>query len=371
MSMGPRNLGFIGPYWALAPPLHIFEFQDMSQGRVGGVRGTSPTSNDMTSDAEISYDTIKDVSSTDKSKPKKVNKKLNNNKKDDDIMLDMIHDIKSHFEKQLAEAKADFINQTTVMKAEFKGQVEALHQVIQDQNNTIIKLQIDAEELKKSCSFLTDETTSLKGYIKTNELSIDGVKKKHDQLIDKTCDLEDRSRRNNVVFYNIPESDDAQSEDCENIIVNVLKRQGFFRPDYAIEIDRAHRLGKREEDKTRPIIVRFTFYKDKEEVLKKGILFKGCNISASQDFSKITLGIHKQLRIHGKNAQDTLNNDKNQSMSIIKFKVTYRRVLLTYSSNKTLPAAPKFTKSFSLQYIEGNKNWFIPSARSTYSNVGR
>ena len=100
-------------------------------------------------------------------------------------------------------------------------------------------------------------------------------------------------------------------KDKSRKIVNILKTQGFFGPEYIIEIDHAHRLGKREEDKTRPIIVRFSFYKDKEVVLKKGILFKGWNITASQDFFKITLGIHKQLRAYAKHAKDTFNNDEN------------------------------------------------------------
>ena len=349
----------------------------MSSQRAGGVRDTSTASNVHTSDAEVSYDVINDIAngvSTEKPKRKK-EKKNNNNTNDDDIMLNTIRDIKVYYEKQLALAKSDFTEQTKVIKAEFKGQVEALHQVVQEKDKTILKLQLDVEDLKKSYSFLSDETTDLKGKIKTNEISIESTRKTNDHIVNKASDLEDRSRRNNIVFYNIPEqaSEDARMEDCEAKIEHFLKSRGFFQPQYGLEIDRAHRLGRKQqhEEKPRPVIVRFTFYKDKEAILNKGRLFMGSGISASQDFSKITLDIHKKLRDHAKNAQTSLNNIKNQNVSITHYKVTYRRVTLTYTSNKNTPTAAKFTRSFSLEHIEGNKNWHVPPTKNTYASVAK
>ena len=114
--------------------------------------------------------------------------------------------------------------------------------------------------------------------------------------------------------------------------------------------------------------MRFSFYKDKEKVIKSGKLFKGGYVTASEDFSKMTLGVHKQLRAHARDAQNALNNDEAQVNRITHYKVTYRRVVLTYSSNKGLSP---FTRSFSLDYIQGNDKWYIPPGRTTYSNVKR
>ena len=95
-----------------------------------------------------------------------------------------------------------------------------------------------------------------------------------------------------------------------------------------MELDRAHQIGRKDtqegSNRVRPLIVRFSFYKDKEVVLKKGYLFKGSNISASQDFSKMTIDLHKKLCNEAKKAQSILNDDPQQSKAIISYRVTYK-----------------------------------------------
>ena len=118
-------------------------------------------------------------------------------------------------------------------------------------------------------------------------------------------------------------------------MIDFLKGKDFFESEYTLEIDRAHRLGRKREDanlKPRPIIVRFSFFQDKEKVLKNGRLLRNCDVNVSEDFSKITLNLHKELRIHAKEAQNKLENDTTQDICIAHFKVTYRRILVTYHS---------------------------------------
>ena len=153
----------------------------------------------------------------------------------------------------------------------------------------------------------------------------------------------------------------------------MLKSRGFFKHDYTLEIDRAHRLGKRRQDeneKPRPIIMRFSFFKYKQQVIQKGKLFKGCEVAASEDYSKATINIHKQLRIEAKAAQSALEVDNEQFNSITHYKVTYRRVVLTYKK-KNNPSSPTYTKSFSLDYINSNKKWYLPATCTTYNGVQR
>ena len=268
-----------------------------------------------------------------------------------------------------------FDNKLLLMRTEFEGKINVLHEVINNKDNTIGELYTEIGELKQSYSFLSQETTMLVKKTKETEISLSTANKNHESLVDKTSDLEDRSRRNNIVFYNIPEStiNARESEDCDSIIINLLKSRGFFKGDYTLEIDRAHRLGRKQAGvgRPRPIIVRFSFYKDKELVMKNGRLFKGCEVNASEDYSKITLGIHKQLHTHAKDAKFALNNDDTQTISIVHHKVTYRRVVLTYKSNNNAASSPEFTRSFNLQYVLSNRKWFIPPTRNTYSNVQR
>ena len=196
----------------------------------------------------------------------------------------------------------------------------------------------------------------------------------HEELVDKASDLEGRSRRNNVIFYYIPEpsSDIKEPEDCDAKIMSLLKTRGFFEADYTLEIDRAHRLGKKRQgiqDRPRPVIVRFSFFKDKEQVIKNGKLLKGSNFVVSEDFSKITLEIHRQLRNNAKEAKTAIENDDNQNLFISYYKVTYRRVVLTYKTKQNPNSAPVLTRSFHINFINSNINWYKPPARNTYRNV--
>ena len=117
----------------------------------------------------------------------------------------------------------------------------------------------------------------------------------------------------------------------------------------------------------RPIIVRFSFYKDKELILKNAKMFKGTNINVSQDFSKMTLDVHRQLREHAKQAQKSLNEAEHQTKSIINYRITYRRVVVTYSSNRSDSSGPTFTRSYTLDFIQTNKNWYVPPTNTSRS----
>ncbi len=115
----------------------------------------------------------------------------------------------------------------------------------------------------------------------------------------------------------------------------------------------------------RPIIVRFSFYKDKELVLQKANLLKGSVVNVSQDFSKATLDIHRQLRDYAKAAQENFNTDESETRNIVRHRVTYRRVVLTYTTNKSVSSAPTFSRTYNLDYIKGNRKWYIPPAKSS------
>ena len=147
-------------------------------------------------------------------------------------------------------------------------------------------------------------------------------------------------------------------------MVELLEAKRFFHDDYRIHIDRAHRLGKKSptNERPRPIIVRFTYFKDKQDIIKNGKKLKDCSINMSEDFSKATIEIHKKLRKVAKDAKEFKFSHPN--MAITNFKVTYRRVILTYTTNKAVKTAPTFNRGFSLPYIEGNNNWFIPQDRN-------
>ena len=250
---------------------------------------------------------------------------------------------------------------------QMKAEVNALYNVIRIKDETIGKLQEEVGELKQSVNFLTDETSVIRGELKSNKIQIESYNKKHEEVVSKTVDLEDCSCRNNLVFFNIPEVVDENSnrnENCEEKIINLIEEKQFFSSDYEIFIDRAHRLGpknKQANSRPRPIIVRFSFYKDKQRIIQNTKKLKGTKIGVSEDFSKTTLEEHRHLVKHAKDAKEFKFEDPKKG--ILHFKTTYKRVVVIYTTDKTNPNATTFTKSFTLPYILQNPHWYIPQER--------
>ena len=128
-------------------------------------------------------------------------------------------------------------------------------------------------------------------------------------------------------------------------------------------IDRAHRLGRKTPacaNKPRPIIAKFSYFKQKDEIIKHGFKFRNTPINVSEDYSRETIKEHKMLRDHGKNAAQVFSDP---IKSLVSYKVVYKRLLITYSLNKNKNDAKKFVKSFTLDYIKSNPYWFKPQVQ--------
>ena len=60
-----------------------------------------------------------------------------------------------------------------------------------------------------------------------------------------------------------------------------------------VAIERAHRTGKKNKNRSRPIVAQFSFYKDKMNILKNYKKLKNTRFSIYEDFSGKTAAIHK------------------------------------------------------------------------------
>ncbi|XP_077507280.1 uncharacterized protein LOC144116387 [Amblyomma americanum] len=108
-------------------------------------------------------------------------------------------------------------------------------------------------------------------------------------------DAENRSRRNNLIFYGIPDTTDSETwAESEKLIIDVCRNnlQITVEPH---EIERAHRLGRHSQDKNRPIIVKFTSSKTKESILSNGQNLKDTVYSVGEDFAHAVRHARKQL----------------------------------------------------------------------------
>ena len=84
-------------------------------------------------------------------------------------------------------------------------------------------------------------------------------------MMDKLDDMENRDKRNNIVFWNIPEKSEA-GIGCKNLIYNILYYQLGLDDPRGFVIERAHRT--QTEISPRPIHCCFLNWEDKEYILR-------------------------------------------------------------------------------------------------------
>ena len=130
------------------------------------------------------------------------------------------------------------------------------------------------------------------------------------QMETKLDDLEQYSKRLNLLVYGIPEfvaSSDSTApahEDCEQIIIKLARKSGmnWVSPSTFHRVHRLGKFGSNSEGKPRPIIANFVSYKAKVNFIKKFIVhhkakgFKDVkNIFLREHLTSTRLGLFKKL----------------------------------------------------------------------------
>ena len=290
-------------------------------------------------------------------KKKKDEKKNFDSSSDLDISYDKCKC--SHSCKCFEELKSEFEHKFKLWKIEVDAKISTLHSVIEKKDESNGKLHKEIGELKTTCSYLTEE---LKNVCKKVDCHENFSSKKFEMIDEKAADLEDRSRRNNLVFFGIPESDGKSPENCEEVISDILIKQNIMTHQNATDpstrelFDRAHRLGpkKSDQDQPRPIIVKATYFKDKQYILSNSYKMKNSPYNVSEDFSKPTLAIRRTLVSRAKLA-------KTQCPEVKSFKLKYKNLVIQYECNGR-NGKYNFYKSFSLKDVQDPK-WFLPRER--------
>lgn len=119
-------------------------------------------------------------------------------------------------------------------------------------------------------------------------------------------DLENHSRRSNLIVYGLPEEKDENSESLEEavnskVIADILELD-------PVTIESIHRLGKPAPNRIRPIIFKLLDFRNKAQILKRGAKLKDTGISIGEDFSRRIRDVRKKLWDSAK--QNRLNKEK-------------------------------------------------------------
>ncbi|XP_070579019.1 uncharacterized protein [Ptychodera flava] len=150
------------------------------------------------------------------------------------------------------------------------------------------------EQLKQNTTKMTEMEANPSTFagLKT---TLDELREENNQLKRANDDLENRGRRNNLVFYGIEQDGTNESWDTsEKKVKSVLKNNLEITED--IEFERVHRITNAPLIRgARPIIAMFVKFKDKSNVLRNANKLKNSNISISEDFSKRMRNIRSKL----------------------------------------------------------------------------
>ncbi|XP_053391044.1 uncharacterized protein LOC128553878 [Mercenaria mercenaria] len=80
-------------------------------------------------------------------------------------------------------------------------------------------------------------------------------------------DLKCRNMRDNLLFFGIPEVKGESDSDCVEKVLDLIKNKLEIKnAKSSIKLHRAHRIGKFDNAKTRPIVAKFVYYPEREKV---------------------------------------------------------------------------------------------------------
>ena len=154
----------------------------------------------------------------------------------------------------------------SAVRQEMKHEIETVKENVKIVEKSVEELLATVEDLKK-------EAEALKDTKKAQEEEMEGLRSLLKKTIEaelkeereKIIELEDYTRSENLKFHTIPESnDESAAQSSKQVILDILEKR--------IQMDTisssSYRIGKRKENKNRPIIVHFAVCReDRDPVL--------------------------------------------------------------------------------------------------------
>lgn len=130
------------------------------------------------------------------------------------------------------------------------------------------------------------------------------LKEEIETLNRKMKHLDDMNRKNNLLLHGVKEAEKSY-EELFNTIKNILSENLDIKIS-KFEINKYHRLGPKQDDKTRPILITFTSQQKRSEILinKKKM---PQHTYITEDFSKETIEARKNLQLQLKQEKERGN----------------------------------------------------------------
>uniref|UniRef100_A0A6M2D5R7 Putative myosin light chain kinase smooth muscle-like protein ovary overexpressed n=1 Tax=Rhipicephalus microplus TaxID=6941 RepID=A0A6M2D5R7_RHIMP len=197
--------------------------------------------------------------------------------------------------RQLRSSKVDSESDHELLLHVLEGQKEIIRRMndystaqtsLQD---TLVQLKDRLDSLEASVIPIAnaqEQFASMKSHMQSIDKSIASI-------ADKVDDLENRSRRNNIIIHGFREpADETLSSLCECV------SRDFFQEKLQLSIngmERCHRIGSKRPHKTRPIVIKLLDYREKQSILKNCGKLKNSGMYVTEDYSEKVRNIRKRL----------------------------------------------------------------------------
>ena len=197
-------------------------------------------------------------------------------------MCDMYHGLEKSI-SEMIEANKKLINQKLEkLSADIRSNSDSVKLESLTVNQGLIDVRIKSvnEEMKEIKKCVDNNKVELKEQLRIQE---------------------DRSRRNNVRFDGISETENETWEETETKLRKFLCDELDITEE--IYIEPAHRVARNQSSKEasndlakpRTIIAKLLDYKEKEEIMKRAFKLKDAGFYIREDYSKETISIRKKL----------------------------------------------------------------------------
>lgn len=173
-------------------------------------------------------------------------------------------------------SKIDLIMEKLGKLDNIETQLNSLQDSVNQTNVTVQKMQQEISTLKLETARTANKTNDLEKSLNFFGKTIDEEKQKVEEINEsykeeisklnlQLLKHETYTRRENLRFYGIPESND---ENAENTLYDFIENQLKVSHSDGIEFQRIHRTGRRKHGQPRPIIARFLRFQDRERVFE-------------------------------------------------------------------------------------------------------
>ena len=143
-------------------------------------------------------------------------------------------------------------------------------------------LHIELKTLSEKSGIIEEKTNEFdEKAMDFENAELEGLKKKDKKNEDKIKELEDKllyqevyNRRENLRFFGVPESTTGV-QNTFSVMHNFLREELNLENAENIEFQRAHRIGKKKPRETRPVIVRFLKFPEREMVFRRARELEG------------------------------------------------------------------------------------------------